>query len=148
MKQKLLFFAIVEAIAFVVALLVGITWLMIGIGLVMLGEYAYFTVYESNMSKAYFEKQMTVSRKMLLWHTIFCVATIILAAVTGVLDGYDLTEEVQTGGTYEYNAVHQDGIVWWYLIIFLIARGALQFYIEKAIHENIKLAERRELNNK
>lgn len=142
--KKIMFLVAVEAIAFAVAVNFGVNWLMFLIGLVMLLEYCYLTVYESNLDKDYFERQMKRSKKMLAVHALFCAVTLILAGALGFLDGYDMTVEEQVGNTFEYNTVHIDGIIWWYLIAFLIGRCVLQLFIEKAIKENIALAERRE----
>lgn len=144
--KKFLYLAAIQAIAFVVALEFGLNWLFIGIGLFMIGEYCYFTVYEHNMTLLYLDKQKAKSRKMLLIHAGFCVVTLVLAALFGVLGGYDLWEEIQQGNSYEYTAVHQNGAVWWVLLLFLAVRSAVQILIEKAIKANSELAKRRELS--
>jgi len=144
--KKFLYLAAIQAIAFGVAMQFGLNWLFVGIGLVMICEYCYFTVYEHNMTEMYLKKQKTNSRKMLLLHAGFCISTLMLAAGFGVLKGYDLWEEIQQGNNYDYVSVHQNGAVWWVLLFILLVRAAVQLLIEKAVDENIKLAKRRELS--
>lgn len=139
--KKIMFFAAVLATAMLVAVNFGMGWLMFGICMFFFIEYMYYAVYEHGFPKSIFIKKIETSRRMLCIHAVLCACTLILAGLFGLLNGYDLTQEVASGSNFTYETVHQDGQAWWILPLLLIGRVVVQLFIEKALRENIELAQ-------
>lgn len=136
--KKLFYFAAVLAIAMFAALNLGMSWLFCGIMFFFLLEYCYFASYDVELGIGDYEKNKKDSRNMIVVHMAWFICTIILAAILGVLDGYDFTTEVPVGNNFKYERVHQEGF-WWLLSIMILLRVVEQRFIEDQINKNIKL---------
>lgn len=141
MKQIIISFVAILFFAMVVALNFGLNWVIFGICVCFAAEYCAFSAYERSFTKEYYQKKMAFSRQLLVMHILWCASTLLIAALLGVIGGYDLTEEIPIGNSFAYQTVHQNGEAWWVFLPLLFGRIALQPMIEKAIKENMKLSD-------
>ena len=135
---KIIGFATIQAIALLVALNFGMGWLFSGIGFCFLVEYCYFAPYDVNASIEDYEERRADSRKMIFVHAAWFCCTIIIATFLGVLNGYDFYMEIPVGDSFEYEKVHQEGY-WWFLVLMIPVRVAVQRFIEDQLDRNKKL---------